>query len=246
MGNNKGIIVLCAFILSLGILGAGYSVAKGAYLIRLMNRTVIVKGLAEQDVQSDLGLWEINYREIGNDLLQLDQRLQHDQETVVNFLKQQGFTLEEVSTTQIKVEDRLANVYNQSSTQTTAPRYVVTGGVRIRSEKVALIQKALQIADQLLQQGIPLAFDVSGLSPNPSFIFTQLDAIRPQMLAQATKSAHTVASQFAQDSGSELNGIQRATQGMFEVRDRDISSYGSSGAINKKVRLVTTIEYRLR
>jgi uncharacterized protein len=255
MGNNKVMWLVCTFILSLGILGAGYSVGKGFYLIKKMSHTVTVKGLAEQAVKSDLALWEINYREVGNDLAQLDQRLQHDQELVVAFLKQQGFTDQEIGRTQLKVEDRLANIYNQTATQNpNDQRYVVTAGVRVRSTQVDLIQLTSQKTENLLQQGVPLAFDVSTLSPNPSYYYTHLDSIRPEMLSQATKSAHLIAEQFAKDSKSRLGPIYRASQGVFQIMGRDTSTMSSDwnsnqnalGSIEKKVRLVTTIDYGLK
>ncbi len=255
MGNGKATFLIGAFILSVGILGAGYSIGKGMYLVKSFNRTVTVKGLAEQNVRSDLGIWEINYREVGNDLVQLDQRLQHDQQVVVEFLKQQGFVDAEIARGELKVEDRLANIYNQNNTpNANEQRYVVTGGTRIRSDKVDLIWKTVQITDSLLQRGVPLAFDVSSISPNPSFYYMQLDKIRPSMLAEATKSARIVADQFAKDSQSHLAGIQRASQGVFQIMGRDTSTMSADwssnqnalGSIEKKVRLVTTIDYRLK
>src|SRR5690606_1089570 len=118
-------------------------------IVKKMNRSVTVKGLAERDVKSDLGLWEINFREVGNDLVQLDQRIQHDQELVVTFLKQQGFTDKEIDRTQLKVEDRFANVYNQNISQNANnQRYVVTAGTRVRTEKVDLVQQAGQNVDK--------------------------------------------------------------------------------------------------
>ena len=192
---------------------------------------------------------------MGNDLVQLDQRLQHDQQVVTEFLNQQGFTEQEIDKTQLKVEDRLANIYNQTSTQNAnEPRYVVTGGARVRSAKVNLIKQTVQIIDKLLQQGVSLAFDASTLSPNPSYYFTALDSVRPAMLAEATNSAHIVAQQFAKDSDSRLGGIQHASQGVFQIMGRDTSTMSADwnsnqnalGSIDKKVRLVTTIDYQLR
>lgn len=255
MGINKMTLLVCTLLLSLGIVGAGYSIGKGMYLIKKMGRTVTVKGLAEQAVKSDLGIWEINYREVGSDLVQIDQRLQHDLEVVTAFLKQQGFTDQEIERTQLKVEDRLANIYSQSSAQNeTGPRYVVTTGVRVRSANVDLIQQTVQMTEKLLQQGIQLAFDVGLLSPNPSFYYTQLDSIRPKMLSEATKSAHIIAEQFAKDSQSKLGPIQRASQGVFQIMGRDTSTMSADwnsnqnamGSIDKKVRLVTTIDYLLK
>lgn len=251
--SKKVTYIICAVILSIGMLGAGYSLGKAYYMVRKMNRIVTVKGLAEKDVKSDLGIWEINYREVGNDLIQLDQRIQHDHEVVVEFLKKQGFTDNEIDKTALKVEDRFANVYNQTPTQNDQ-RYVVTAGTRVRSGNVDLMDKTAQIIDGLLQQGVTLAFDVSSLSPNPSYYYTQLDNVRPGMLAEATKSAYTIATQFAKDADCRLGGVQRASQGVFQIMGRDTSTMSSDwnsnqnalGSIDKKIRLVTTIDYQLK
>ena len=101
---------------------------------------------------------------------------------------------------------------------------------------------------------MPLAFDASSQSPNPSYYFTKLDSIRPAMFSTATKSASMIAQQFVQDSGSKLGKIQRASQGVFQIMGRDTSTMSSDwnsnqnamGSIDKKVRLVTTIDYRLK
>lgn len=250
MESNKSIIIISTIILSLGLVGAGISIGKG---FKRLNRTVTVKGIAEQDVKSDLGIYEIDYREMGDDLIQLDKNLLHDQEMVTAFLKAQGFSDNEIVRSQMRIEDRLANSYNQNNNDK-PKRYVVTGGVVLRTEKVELIDKTTQVVDQLIQQGVPLAFDASSQSPNPSYYFTKLDSIRPAMFSTATKSAYTIAQQFVQDSGSKLGKIQRASQGVFQVMGRDTSTMSSDwnsnqnamGSIDKKVRLVTTIDYRLK
>ena len=254
MAIKKPSYVLCAVIVSIGLLGAGYSIGRGMYMVKKMSRTATVKGIAERDVKSDLGIWEINYREIGNDLVQLDQKLLHDQEVVVAFLKEQGFKDEEIGRASLKVEDRLANVYQQNGQNSNDQRYVVTGGTRVRSPQVELIAKTVNLTDKLIQAGVPLAFDVSAFSPNPSYYYMSLDSIRPEMMADATKSARQVAEQFAKDSDCELAGIQRASQGVFQIMSRDTSTMSSDwssndsalGSIYKKVRLVTTLDYRLK
>jgi hypothetical protein len=254
MQNNKWVFIISALILSLGIFGAGLSVGKAFYWARGLNRTVTVKGIAERDVKSDLGVWEINYREVGNDLAALDKNIQRDQLAVIEFLKQQKFTSHETEIQPAKVEDRLANIYNQTNTGVTSDRYVVTSGVRVRTERVNLIQQANQLTRNLLQQGIPVFFDSVTLNPNPSYYFNNLDAIRPAMLAETTRSARLVAEQFAKDSNTQLKGIQHASQGIFQIMGRDSSTLSADwnsnqsalGSVDKKVRLVTTIDYRLR
>lgn len=248
--------IVAAIIIGVGIFGAGVNIGEGLYKARKLNRTISIKGSAEQDVKSDLGIWDINYREIGNDLVALNQKLQHDESVVVNFLKESGFSEQQIYRIPLKVEDRLANVYNNQPNpqDQNAQRFVVTGGMRVRAEKVELIQQSLQTTDKLLQQGVPLAFDVSTMSPNPSFYFTKLDDVKSQMLTSATNSAYKVAKQFASDLGASLGRVERASQGVFQIMSRDTSTMSSDwnsnnsalGSIDKKVRVVTTIDYCLK
>lgn len=247
--------IFSAFILGitlgLGILGAGYCLNKAVLLSRQANRIVTVKGLAERDVKADLAVYEIDYREVGGDLNELHTRLNRDQLVVMAFLKDHGLTDAEFGPQPIKLEDKVANAYQNGNTITPDQRYVLTGGMRVRSSKVEVIREINQLTGTLLQQNVPLTFDSSGLSYNPSYYFTQLDHIRPEMLADATHSARLVAAQFAKDAETELNGIQRASQGVFQIMSRDAASSDSGGdggmaAIDKKVRLVTTIDYRLK
>lgn len=256
MKCDKLIRLLSAVVLSLGILGAGFFMGKAFYYYKASTRYITVKGLAERDIKSDLAVWEIDYREVGDNLADLNQRVQHDQEQVLAFLKQRGFTPAEMEVQPAKVDDRLANIYSQPAASGTLAtgRYIVSSGIRIRSGRVALVLEATQMTGALLQSGVPIAFDTTTVNPNPSYYLTQLDAIRPEMLADATRSARLVAEQFAKDSSVKLNGVQRASQGVFQIMGRDTSTMSADwnsnqstlGSIDKKVRLVTTIDYRIK
>ncbi|OGT67494.1 MAG: hypothetical protein A3J38_00780 [Gammaproteobacteria bacterium RIFCSPHIGHO2_12_FULL_45_9] len=248
--------VIAALILGstigVGTLYAGYFMGKSFLHAKLSeNRVITVKGIAEREVRSDLGVLEINYRDIGKDLVTLYHDLNAHQTTVLSFLKQQGFQENEISLQPVRVEDRFANVYDNSVLKGSGAdtRYVVTGGVQIRSNHVDMIARVNQQTGSLLQQGVPLAFGVSTLNPNPSYYFTQLDAIRPALLTEATRSAHVIATQFANDMHCQLDKIQHANQGQFQVMARDAGDSGWSnpqGTIIKQVRVVTTLDYRLQ
>lgn len=248
--------IVLGMAIGIGLLGCGFFIAKAVYKAKAVDRFVTVKGIAERDVKADLGIWEIDYREVGPNLANVDTQSQHDQQLVVDFLEKNGFAPSEIELRPTKVNDLLADPYNQQSNnpQAISRRYIVTGGVRVRSAQVDLIQKVNQMSSSLLQQGIALSFnDVTDLNPNPSYYFTQLDAIRPSMLADSTHSARVIADQFALDSNSHLGGIRHASQGVFQIMGRDSSTQSSNwsdnqsalGTINKKIRLVTTLDYYL-
>ena len=81
------------------------------------------------------------------------------------------------------------------------------------------------------------------------YVFTRLNAVKPAMIAEATRNARESAGQFARDSGTGVGGIRSATQGYFSIGPRDgdeaEEGYGGRDSPFQKVRVVTTIEFYL-
>ena len=91
---------------------------------------------------------------------------------------------------------------------------------------------------ELLQQGIAIA---SGeYQYQVSYEFTDLNALKPSMIEEATKNARQAAEKFAVDSDSRVGGIKRATQGLFTIDDRDPNT-----PYIKRVRVVTLVDFFL-
>jgi hypothetical protein len=83
-----------------------------------------------------------------------------------------------------------------------------------------------------------------------NYVFTRLNDLKPQMIAEANQNARRSAEQFARDSGAAVGRIKTASQGYFSVGARDgevCEECGSTGGSSpfQKVRVVTTIDYDL-
>ena len=76
--------------------------------------------------------------------------------------------------------------------------------------------------------------------PSTQYLYTDLERVKPEMIAEATKDARRAAEQFAQDPGSKVGAIRTAQQGLFSIEDRDQFSPQL-----KKIRVVTTVDYYL-
>jgi hypothetical protein len=74
-----------------------------------------------------------------------------------------------------------------------------------------------------------------------NFEFTNLNDIKPAMLAEAIANARTSAEQFADDAGTRLGSMVRADQGVFSITEKDPGS-----PEYKKVRVVSSIRYLLK
>ena len=78
----------------------------------------------------------------------------------------------------------------------------------------------------------------------PTYIFTNLNAIKPEMLAEAVQNARKSAQEFATESGADVGGIKRAYQGLFQILPRDPIAYVSEQNQRfKRVRVVSTVDF---
>lgn len=249
--NQKKIFFVAALILAifLGNALAGWFMGQGVYKWRAADRYVSVKGIAERSVKADLAVWDIGYKITGDDLMLLTAEGLKNQKIIINFLTKNNFLLSEIETQRIEVVDQYAREYTSNKPQ---HRYIVTSGVTLRSSKIDLVRQVSQMSAELIQQGIIL-MNKNEYLPNPRYLFTKLDEIRPPMFEQATKSARLVAEQFAVNSSCKLGSIRRASQGVFQILNTDSNAgqnYGSDndqiGNINKVVRVVVSVDYILK
>ena len=70
-------LVFSAFILSVGIILAGWFAGNFFVKAKKFDRTVVVKGLAEKEVMADLAIWPMNFTEASNDLGDIEANIHH-------------------------------------------------------------------------------------------------------------------------------------------------------------------------
>jgi hypothetical protein len=229
---EAAILGLC---LLAGLALLGYWVAHSLTNLKLMERSVEVKGLSEREVAADIAIWPITFSEPGNDLGNLYQSIQEKNALVTDFLEQNGFSPDEITISAPAVVDKQAREYGDAGAGSRF-RYTATSTITVYSGKVDLVRQAMIKLVDLGKQGIAIA----GEGYNTEFIYSKLNQIKPAMIEEATKNAREAANKFAKDSDSSLGKIKRANQGQFTIENRD-----SSTAHIKKVRVVSTVEYYL-
>jgi uncharacterized protein len=238
----------------LGLVLGGLLLGMEIKETRLADRYVTVKGLVERTVKSDSAIWPVTFKETGNDLQQVYAKSEEDRGAILKFFTTQGITPQEISVGQIQVTDKMANEYGSNNNN--GPRYIVQQTVTVSSNDVDKISKAGQKTAQLLQAGIIV---VGGYGQGIRYVFNGLNALKPDMITEATKNARAAADRFAADSGSEVGSIRSANQGVFSISAADAGSGiapGEDGAgggpvenpdssMMKKVRVVSTVDYYL-
>lgn len=221
-------------------------IAIGLFLIALFlknglddfsnkDRVVNVKGLAEMEVAANKVTWPLMYKEIGNDLTALYNKINSSNESIVNFLKENGLEENEITVNAPEIVDMNADRYSSNQNNY---RYNVTQIITVASTKVDLVRQLINEQSELLKQGI--AITGGDYIYRVQYEYTDLNSIKPQMIEEATKNARSAAEKFASDSESKLGKIKRASQGQFSITNRDeFTPY------IKKVRVVTTIDFFL-
>ena len=230
-----------AALIAAGLFSAGFFPGWYYYQSKVNSNFVTVKGLAETNVKADLAIWNLKFVVTADNLTAAQQNIASHRGVIYEFLQQQGIAKAEISEGRVETNDLLANPYR--SNNDVASRFIVSQTITVRSENVDVIDKALRNNGELVARGIIL--DSQYGSP-VYYIFTKLNDIKPQMLEEATKNAAAAAAEFAKSSDSRVGRIRRASQGVFSIlpleQTPDVSETQS---INKKVRVVSTIEYWL-
>ncbi len=228
--------ILPAVIIAIGLAAIGWGLKSGLSSLADRSRQVTVRGLAEREVQADKVTWPIVYNLSGNDLLTIYDQLNVNNAKVVDFLKTNGITDKEISVESPAIYDSESDRYSGNS----APqaRFKVTSVVVVTSSNVDKVEELIGRQTELLKSGVALS--TTDYNYRTLYEFTGLNSIKPEMIAEATKNARAAAQKFAEDSESELGKIISATQGQFEITNRD--EYTPS---IKSVRVVTTINFSL-
>ncbi|ODC02513.1 hypothetical protein BFW38_02080 [Terasakiispira papahanaumokuakeensis] len=225
---------LGAAIVSLGIVIAAALIAQALNAYQDSRRQVSVKGLAERQVDADLALWPLNFLVTGNQLDQVQQEVERQADLLRQFLLDAGFKAEDLQMSMPSIEDMQINNYGN---QQPKARYKSSPTLLVRTHDVARVKATMQKVGQVIRQGVALT---QSYEYRPQFLFTRLNDIKPEMIAQATANAREAAARFARDSGAQVGGIRHAEQGYFSINDLD--SYTPEV---KKIRVVTRIDYQL-
>lgn len=236
-----------SLILGAGIVVGGSLVGSGLARVRASEPYVTVKGIAEHEVRADLAIWPIHVTAADNDLATANAQLQKNLATIRAFLVRHQIDTAQSSLQGFSVSDASTNQY--ATGQRAGARYVIKETLVIRSTKPDLILSASQSIAELVGAGVVLSTgtEYGPGQGSPTFVFTGLNKLKPQMIGEATARAREAAEQFARDSRSSIGGIRYASQGVFAILPRDqAGGITEASQIVKTVRVVSTIDYFLR
>jgi hypothetical protein len=233
-----------AIVLAAGIALGGLLAGQGVVRAKAAERFVTVKGVAEREAVADLAIWPLRIVSASDDLARANNELATSVGRIKRFLARHGVDTTQITLQDFAVRDKQAQEYGG---QIGGPRYLITQTVLVRSTQPEVVAAASQRVAELVNEGVVLSSGEQYGNGGPTFVFTGLNALKPEMIAQATARAREAAQQFAEDAGSSLGGIRQANQGYFEILPRDQAmGIGEASQVKKTIRVVATVEYLLK
>jgi hypothetical protein len=232
-------------IMAAGIVVGGMFVGAGFSQFRAADRYVTVKGVSEREARADLAIWPLHLSASSNELAPAYADLQASIAKVRQFLVREGIDTASLSLQGFGVTDLAANPYGGQQPRTS--RYVIKQTIVVRSTNPDVVARASQRVAELVSAGVVFSSGEEYGARGPTFVFSGLNDLKPQMIAEATARAREGAEQFARDSRSTLGKIRTANQGVFSILARDaVQGIPEASQMVKTVRVVATVEYFLK
>lgn len=219
--NNSAIFISLAIVLfALGFVYSAYNFSKqGTY--------VEVKGLSERIVKADTATWSMTFEVKANTVEGLYKEIDKNKKVVEDFLTENGIDKKELN----------ANIQNiwQDTYKEALYRYNAMVQMSLYTKNVDAVKEASKNTLPLLEKGVIINQSYA------HFEFSDINSIKPEMLAEAIANAKASASEFAKSSGASVGGISRGNQGVIDVSDKDPGS-----PEYKKIRVVSTLRFMLK
>jgi uncharacterized protein len=220
--KNYSVWIIC---LALLVFSAVFFVSARSFSTQ--GNYVEVKGLSEKIVKADTAIWSMTFDVKSNDVDSLYANIQKNVSTIQTFLTSKGFEASEINVAPV-------NIY-QDTYKDSLFRYNSSTQLSIYTKKVDLVKSVSKDTLFLVKQGITMSQN------SISFEFSDINSVKPEMLAEALSNAKDTAEKIATDSGSSLSGLHRGNQGVFDITDKDPGS-----PEYKKIRLVSTLQFLLK
>jgi hypothetical protein len=234
MSSPRLSIILGSLLLAIGLAVAGHFIGQGIAGRNVGPRIISVKGLSEREVPASIAIWQIAFMATANDLNDINRKLGMSTNAVLGYLKSAGFDDKDMSVQPPSVVDTTTEP-RVKDVPPPIERYRANQSVLLRTSKVDAIKPAMASASTLITNGVLISSRTQ-----PEYVFNQLNDIKPDMIQEATRNARIAADQFSRDSQTKLGKLRNASQGWFQVEDRDAAT-----PERKMIRVVVDVEYEI-
>jgi len=203
------------------------------YQARSTRDYVQVVGAATKGFESDIVKWNVTFEE-NTDLVNMREgyrNIQEKRDRLINILSGKAISEEDININPITTQkrwDRNGEVVGYSLNQS----------LFIISSEVEQIEQLALNPDELLDQNI--FFQVSSLE----YFYSEIDNLKKDLLALATRNARERAEKILQESGHEPGKMIWSQAGVFQIIEpysTEVQSYGMYNTSSRKKEIKVTV-----
>ena len=238
-------IILLGIIIAIGAVISTFVLSHAVVSYqKLQNQTLTVTGSASQEIKSDIAVWKAYYEVRSKDLKSGYAKINADKNTVKEFLTANGMKEEDIKFTPVSsypVFKKLSNGYDSNEVD----GYRLSQNVEVSSKDVETVTKISQDVVQLVNKNVELTSNMV------EYFVSNLDELKIEMLALATKDAKQRAQSMAKSTGSHIGPMNSAKMGVFQIVAKDstdVSDYGiyNTNAKDKKINAVVNVTFTIK
>ena len=239
-----------ALIIGLCIVVSCVSLAIGLAHFRSESSHVITAtGSASVDFEADIIIWRGSFSAVAYTSQDAYSKIKQDAELVKNYLTSNGVTDEEIVFNSVDISRTYRDVYdvNGNYVGSEADGYQLTQDVTVSSSNLDNIEKVSRDISSLLDQGVELS------SGAPEYYYSDLDALKLDLIDKASINAKDRIDIVAKNSGAKLGKLKNSSLGVFQItaKNSGTSSYSYDGAFDttsryKTATITVKLEYDLR
>ena len=224
----KYLIIGVAVVVSAWLLARAYTYKYHA------QETIVVTGLGETEVMSDLIVW--------------NGFITAEAQNVDDYLLSKGIAAEAVVFQFVNVNKQYEPVYsaNGSWAGQRFTGYRLSQGFTVESKSVDAVENVSREISSLIAQGVSIE------AMQPDYYYTKLDDVKLSLIEKASADARVRADKIAVNAGAKLGGVASARMGVFQITGANTNEeFSAGGSFNtssrqKKARITMRVEYRIK
>jgi uncharacterized protein len=230
--------------LSIAIIAAALISGKAIQDAKKGNDVLTVTGSAKKTISADYITWRMSVASQQPTLQQAYQEVEEYTARIKSYLEEKQIPESEIMLKSLESYPVQEILPNGSQSDKTIG-YVMTQRFEVSSKEVDRIDKLSRQATELINEGIPLE------SSTPEYIYTQLNKLRIEMIAEATKDAKARAEAIANNTDSEVGSVRSAKTGVFQITPKystEVSDQGvyDTTTLEKDITAVVSVDFGLK
>ena len=232
--------IAAALILAVG-LGYGLSLV-GTGLSARSGNSITVTGSAKTSAMADNAVWTLNVSEMSQQVSVAVKKIGTSVDALSKYLIDGGLSSDAIEAGGVTTYAN--NEYVNGNSTGRILSYQANQNVAVRSKDVQLIKKLSNGMGSLLQTGVNIN------NYGPQFYVSNLDKLRPQLLAEATVDAKARGLSITKAVDSKLGPVLAVTSGPVPVTQPDSVDASAGGmyatsSIEKSVSVTVSVSFKV-